>query len=947
MNPLAQALSEDTQAIKALTQTLRSTYGNPRGFIDQRKASGDSYESWLNQTPAQRRGSQASPTSVAGWNPGTIGGRPVSSVQASYESNRTTPGPLRPAPPVTLPSQYHGASAQMATEQAYYQWQNRPSTCQQPNQGNTQASPAYVAGWNPGVTSSAAAPKPGPASQSAAAFMAPQATPNTFSSWPTSSMAQRPRNGGQTSVPNLPPGVYGGSGGLKPPGSGGSGGGGGGSGSGFTAGAKKFWGENKGTIGIGLAAGAVQAGASMLNNYSTRNLNQNYDQFGNLYVMKNGGYSGEGYAAASAAGIAQLRTARNEATSPSDLIAGGAQILVNAGGNATFSSQLANATVSAALTPGMGISGAANIQQAEGTNQANIAAMMMTGQGTRTAGGGQISEVQLANNILSSTMMGKGTAGITPDVMKAMLSQTGTLRANLSGYAQMAGLGPDAVNSLADILTAQTAYQNKFKTTQGFEQTVTAAAQGDKSAIAKLKGTSIEESVQQSIMTRQGSQINRDIDTQQEFIDALKQSNAAMTDFSNAINSFLKNSGLGGLLGKAGGYNAGTGGRISGTLTGAAAGAVLGGTVFPVLGAPVGAALGAATGFIFGGKDTGAGTSTPNQGQNAAAASSGVSQAANAAIAFAQAQVGKPYVMGAVGPNAYDCSGLMQAAYKAAGVSIPRVSSDQYQSGTPVPLDQIAPGDLVFPTGEDGMWGAPPGLPGHVMMALGPGPNVPVVQAGSPSSGIYDSTINISQIKGARRVTNGVGSISPNLNKTATSSSGTAADGSGGGTGASATNISTAAVSPQARVAPAARGMNEVDVLGSILGRAAWQGPSTTPNSTQGMTMSGAVNGSASPLPSYSKGALSIDGDQTANLHDGEMVLDSKLSRSVRSAILADIPRHTTAGTKTAPTLNFAQGSVVINVTGSATQTAMQGAARQFVDAVTADDRIQKIGAGL
>lgn len=893
-NPLTQALSENTQAAKALTQAIKSNYGDPKELIGRRLGSGsdDSYQSW--QTPGQRRASQASPTSVAGWDPGSIAGQPVLPSQAPFQGGRTTPGLSTP----TL-------AAQM------------------PRQSTTP----------------------------------PQSPTNTFSSWPTSSMSQRPTNGGQTSLPSLPSGVYGGLGGLRPPGGGGSGsvppgtptpsGSGGG---GSLSGTKNFLNDNKGAIGVGAAAGVVQAGATALNNYSTRNLNQNFDQFGNLYVLKNGGYSGESYGAASKAAQVQFLPAANEATSTSDLIGGSAQILANAGGNATFASQLSNAAVSASLSPGLGIQGAANIQQQEGTNQANVVAMMMFGQGTRTAGGGQISDVQLANNVLNATMMGKSTSGITPDVMKDMLSQTGTLRANLTGYAQQAGLGPDAVDNLANILTAQSAYQNKFGSTQGFNQTVTSASQGDKSAISKLKGTGIDESVQQSIETRQGAQINRDVDTQAQFIDALKASNTAMTNFSNSINSFLKGSGLGGLLGGAGGINAGTGGRIGGALGYAAGGAVVGTMLGgPGIGTAVGAGVGAIAGFISGGAaHSTAGTSTPNQGQNASAASSGTSQAANAAIAYAQAQVGKPYVMGAVGPNAYDCSGLTQAAYRSAGVSIPRVSSAQYQSGTPVPLDQIAPGDLVFPTGEDGMWGAPPGLPGHVMMALGPGPNVPIVEAGSPSSGIYDTTINISQIKGARRVTNGVGSISPNLNKTSTSSSSSSSDGSdsGGGSGAPATNTSMPAGAAQTS-APAALGMNEVDILGSVLGRAAWQGPTVSPSSAQSITMSGAVNGSALALPSFDKGALNIKGDQVAEIHDGEMLLDSKLGRSVRSSILADIPNHTNAGAKTSPTLNFSSGSVVINVSGGATQSAMQTAGKQFVDAVAADNRIQTIGAGL
>ncbi|SOD61972.1 NlpC/P60 family protein [Streptomyces zhaozhouensis] len=69
---------------------------------------------------------------------------------------------------------------------------------------------------------------------------------------------------------------------------------------------------------------------------------------------------------------------------------------------------------------------------------------------------------------------------------------------------------------------------------------------------------------------------------------------------------------------------------------------------------------------------------------------------AEAAIAFAEGELGKPYVWGATGPNSYDCSGLTQAAWRAAGVEIPRVTWDQVNIGTTIPRDQIQPGDLIF-----------------------------------------------------------------------------------------------------------------------------------------------------------------------------------------------------------------------------------------------------------
>ncbi|WP_411081931.1 NlpC/P60 family protein [Streptomyces sp. cmx-18-6] len=66
------------------------------------------------------------------------------------------------------------------------------------------------------------------------------------------------------------------------------------------------------------------------------------------------------------------------------------------------------------------------------------------------------------------------------------------------------------------------------------------------------------------------------------------------------------------------------------------------------------------------------------------------------AISFAHGAIGKPYVWGATGPNAFDCSGLTQAAWRAAGVSLPRTTYTQINAGQRVSRSQLAPGDLVF-----------------------------------------------------------------------------------------------------------------------------------------------------------------------------------------------------------------------------------------------------------
>jgi cell wall-associated NlpC family hydrolase len=72
------------------------------------------------------------------------------------------------------------------------------------------------------------------------------------------------------------------------------------------------------------------------------------------------------------------------------------------------------------------------------------------------------------------------------------------------------------------------------------------------------------------------------------------------------------------------------------------------------------------------------------------------SSAAQAAVDTALAQVGDAYVWGAGGPNAFDCSGLTQYAYAAAGVSLPHSSSMQSRMGTAVSRAELQPGDLIF-----------------------------------------------------------------------------------------------------------------------------------------------------------------------------------------------------------------------------------------------------------
>jgi cell wall-associated NlpC family hydrolase len=95
-------------------------------------------------------------------------------------------------------------------------------------------------------------------------------------------------------------------------------------------------------------------------------------------------------------------------------------------------------------------------------------------------------------------------------------------------------------------------------------------------------------------------------------------------------------------------------------------------------------------------------------------------------IGYARAQIGKPYLWGGTGPDAFDCSGLVMMAYRAAGITIPRTSQLQWAFGKQIPPSQVQPGDLVFFADSDGTITSP----GHVGIVVGTGLMIDAPTAG-------------------------------------------------------------------------------------------------------------------------------------------------------------------------------------------------------------------------
>lgn len=137
-------------------------------------------------------------------------------------------------------------------------------------------------------------------------------------------------------------------------------------------------------------------------------------------------------------------------------------------------------------------------------------------------------------------------------------------------------------------------------------------------------------------------------------------------------------------------------------------------------------------------------TGSSSSGSTNAATTSYSSNATGSAasvVAFAQAQVGDAYVSGGTGPNSWDCSGLVQAAFRTVGVDLPRVSQSQSTAGTQVSLSNLQPGDILY-------WGSA-GSAYHVGIYVGGGQ---FVGAQNSSTGVVQRPLDYDMPTGAVRV---------------------------------------------------------------------------------------------------------------------------------------------------------------------------------------------------
>ena len=132
-------------------------------------------------------------------------------------------------------------------------------------------------------------------------------------------------------------------------------------------------------------------------------------------------------------------------------------------------------------------------------------------------------------------------------------------------------------------------------------------------------------------------------------------------------------------------------------------------------------------------------TPVPASAAEASSSTTAPSSAAQTAVDTARSQLGKPYEYGAAGPDSYDCSGLTQYAYRAAGIELPHSSRSQSEMGTPVERANLRPGDLVFfyqPVS-------------HVGIYVGDGQ---MVDAGDEDTGVVQRSVDMEGYDFARRI---------------------------------------------------------------------------------------------------------------------------------------------------------------------------------------------------
>ncbi|WP_369042229.1 NlpC/P60 family protein [Streptomyces sp. Midd1] len=438
-------------------------------------------------------------------------------------------------------------------------------------------------------------------------------------------------------------------------------------------------------------------------------------------------------------------------TSNEDVFGGANAILQQSPLN-QYGTQMRRAASAAYVTPGLGIQGAAQMQQELGTAKAFYASQMFGMAPTRFAGGVQNSSSAMALSLAQRVNNG-GFANLTGSQLQAQLAQGGSLSMSMSNYGRTAGLSGQTMEAMRNQTELLRDLMNPSKkglrglSSEDALKLIENAGRRDESgdtARDKIKkyAPSVGDSYQDSQRYLQGLDREGHLPASASYLDAAKASANTLADIHSLLQKTLEP--LADVIGKVAGGAKG-GGFWGSVGTGLKSGWDSGPNILfgdSGNGDQSSWAKSAWKGVsgLFGGDS---GTPTSKQGGSSKKADKAGASAGGGlakALSFARAQVGDRYIMGAEGPDAWDCSSLVQHAFQQAGVKLPRVTYDQIHSGVEIDIDDVRAGDLVFYKDLS-----------HVGLYAGGGK---VIEAANPGRGVVEGPM-YSKFQRARRVLSG------------------------------------------------------------------------------------------------------------------------------------------------------------------------------------------------
>ncbi|MFH9731879.1 C40 family peptidase [Streptomyces sp. NPDC017260] len=452
-------------------------------------------------------------------------------------------------------------------------------------------------------------------------------------------------------------------------------------------------------------------------------------------------------------------------TSNEDAISGQAAILQQSP-LSQYATQSRRASGAAYVTPGLGIQGGAQMQQELGTAQAYYASQIFGLAPTRFGGGVQNSSAAMALS-LAQRVNSNQFQNLTGTQLQAQLAQGGSLSMSMSNYARVAGLSGQSVEAMRHQTELMRDLMNPDKKSglQGMDsdealKVIENAGRRDKQgeeAREQIKryAPSVGDSYQDSQRYLQGLDREGHLPASASYLDAAKASANTLADIHTLLQKTLEPiadtigrvAGAfkgGGIAGAAGSGGKGLWDRASGSFrSGWNSGPNV---LFGDWGEGTDQSSWAkstwnfATGLFGGDRGT---PESKQSGKKKKKSDDGTGYPGSGimkALSFAGSQVGDRYVLGANGPDAWDCSSLVQQAYAEAGVKLPRTTYQQIHKGVEVPIDEVQPGDLVFYKDVS-----------HVGIYAGGGQ---VVEAANPGKGVVRGPM-YSKFTRARRVMSG------------------------------------------------------------------------------------------------------------------------------------------------------------------------------------------------